>query len=125
MSDPAAAPSQAGMEAALEAFLKPWLNTRPEMLRMIHIPGRELARALHDLEGVHVSADVGRRIEDCEILEGEMFEECLADDVWISPQSGLEVPAGRVLFYADLEDACRKGLHGFAGRTSSPADPGS
>ena len=103
----------ADMEHEIEAFLAPWRNKRPELLRMIHIPSKELARKLHRLEGVEVSADVGECVEDCEILDGEMFDECLADDVWISPQSGEEVPAGRVVFYADLEGVRRRGLHGF------------
>lgn len=113
MSDQAEAPATTELGDAIEAFLAPWRGKRPEMLRMIQIPSKDLARELHKLAGIDVSADVGEHIEDCEILDGEMFDECLADDVWISPQSGEEVPAERVLFYADLEDACRRELHGF------------
>lgn len=105
---------------SVEAFLEPLVSYPPNQLKMIPVGNESLMRELHTLEGVELYADVGDRVEDSDIIDGEMFEECLAEGVWIHPNSGEEVPAGRVVFYADLEEAARRGLHGL-GSNPSPS----
>ena len=103
---------KSSLSPAVKAFLAPLTGTRPECLRMIAVPSIELTSELRELEGVHISADVGACIEDCEIIDGEMFDECFDAGVWISPHSGMEVPAERVTLWADLDEAASHGLHG-------------
>ena len=108
----------ASLSGEASAFLERWSGHRGEQLRMLPVAGRELAAELRALEGVSIFALI--EDSDFQVIDGEMFDECFDEGVWVSPESGEEISARRISYQADLIEAANRGLHGL-GPSAEPA----